>query len=555
VTSHRQALALHQAGKIVEAAAMYRTLLKARPKDGELLGLLGTAQFQLGNEQEALAAWRKSVVSQAPAPVKLRTIATILTATRQRGTALTAGFLAELIIPDWPPGAIPDLNDKHMIIALARALVTHKRPDAAAGLLVSVLPNLRGDTDFTKAAMAIIIDAGHGGKAIGFLRPLTGASSPVDGGLLIAHAAASDQAGLDEEARRLTRRAVEAVPVHLTAREPSQVLLVGILNQAPMAIRGGTTAAHLHFTKNTPANLALRHNGQYRFLSILPEAQSVARALSQMPRPQVILNNWVNGEHLSTPATLQFIAGFADRLALPVLNHPRNAAKTTRQINADRLAGIPDLVIPRLIRFSHEPETRELAMRLIGEKIGFPVIIRGPFAQKGVGAEKIDTPAALANHLATLPPMQLYAIEYVHNPVADGAYRKIRAAVIGEDVFITHVHFGPRWNVHRERGKEKLAAFDLDGKAASHAAQMIARPEEALGRPALAALHAIRARVPLDFYGIDFDLLPDGRVLFFEANAAMNLSLSDRPGLEQTRAAMRAAVRRLFENPPLSGAG
>jgi len=53
--------------------------------------------------------------------------------------------------------------------------------------------------------------------------------------------------------------------------------------------------------------------------------------------------------------------------------------------------------------------------------------------------------------------MQLYAIEYVHNPVAESAYRKIRAAVIGEELFITHVHFGPRWNVHRERDREKLS--------------------------------------------------------------------------------------------------
>jgi hypothetical protein len=434
-----------------------------------------------------------------------------------------------------------------MYIALARALVMRKQMEAAIGLLVSALSNLGGDTDFIKAATAVMIDAGHAEKAIAFLRPLTEVSGPVDGGLLIAHAAASHQAGLDEEARRLTRRAVEAVPVHLSAKEPGQVLLVGILNQAPMAITGGTTPAHLHFTTNTPASLALRHNHQYRFLSILPEAQSVAQALTAMPRPQIILNNWVNGEHLSTPATLQFISGFADRLALPVLNHPRKAADTTRQKNAHRLRGIPDLVIPRLIRFSHAPETRELAMRLIGEKVGFPVIIRGPFAQKGIGAEKIDTPAELASHLAVLPRMQLYAIEYVHNPAAGGAYRKIRAAVIGEEMFITHVHFGPHWKVHRERDKEKLAAFDLDGKPASHAARMIATPEETLGRPAIAALHEIRKRIPLDIYGIDFDMLPDGRVLFFEANAAMNLSLSNHAGLEQTRAAMRAAVRRLFE--------
>jgi len=67
-------------------------------------------------------------------------------------------------------------------------------------------------------------------------------------------------------------------------------------------------------------------------------------------------------------------------------------------------------------------------------------------------------------------------------------------------------------------------------------------------RPAMAALHEIRRRTPLDFYGIDFDLTKDGRVLFFEANAAMNLMLTDSPGRERVRGAMREAVRRLFES-------
>jgi glutathione synthase/RimK-type ligase-like ATP-grasp enzyme len=210
------------------------------------------------------------------------------------------------------------------------------------------------------------------------------------------------------------------------------------------------------------------------------------------------------------------------------------------------LTGIPNLVIPRLIRFANKTEIQGQMVRHIGKAIGFPVIIRGPFKQKGIGAEKIDSPGELSRHLATLPDEELYAIEYVDNPAAQGAYRKIRAAVIGHELFITHVHFGPRWNVHRERDREKLKAFDLDGTVTAHAARIIAAPEETLGRAAMAALHEIRRRVPLEFYGIDFDILPDGRALFFEANAAMNLSLSDRAGLEATRAAMRAALRRLF---------
>jgi glutathione synthase/RimK-type ligase-like ATP-grasp enzyme len=186
-------------------------------------------------------------------------------------------------------------------------------------------------------------------------------------------------------------------------------------------------------------------------------------------------------------------------------------------------------------------------VRVIQDMMGFPVIIRTAFEQRGIGAEKIDSPGELARHLAIQDDPQLYAIEYVDNPVVPGIYRKIRAAVIGEELFITHVHFGPHWNVHRDRDREKPKNLDLDGNLAAHAARIISAPEETLGAPAMAALHDIRRRIPLDIFGIDFDILPDGRVLFFEANAAMHLSLSDRAGVEKTRAAMRTAVRRLFQ--------
>jgi hypothetical protein len=46
-------------------------------------------------------------------------------------------------------------------------------------------------------------------------------------------------------------------------------------------------------------------------------------------------------------------------------------------------------------------------------------------------------------------------------------------------------------------------------------------PRAALGAPALAALHAIGRRLDLDYAGIDFTVLPDGRVFVFEANATM----------------------------------
>jgi cytochrome c-type biogenesis protein CcmH/NrfG len=86
VVSHKQAMALHQAGRIAEAADMYMALLAVRPHDAETLGLFGMAQFQLGKDEEAIAAWRKSLLAEAPAQVRLRIIANILTVTRKRST-------------------------------------------------------------------------------------------------------------------------------------------------------------------------------------------------------------------------------------------------------------------------------------------------------------------------------------------------------------------------------------------------------------------------------------------------------------------------------------
>ena len=58
-------------------------------------------------------------------------------------------------------------------------------------------------------------------------------------------------------------------------------------------------------------------------------------------------------------------------------------------------------------------------------------------------------------------------------------------------------------------------------------------PAEVLGPRALAALAAIGQRLDLDYCGADFSLLPDGRVLLFEANATMLVHPETEPVLER----------------------
>jgi hypothetical protein len=56
-------------------------------------------------------------------------------------------------------------------------------------------------------------------------------------------------------------------------------------------------------------------------------------------------------------------------------------------------------------------------------------------------------------------------------------------------------------------------------------------PASALGTRAMTAITALGRRLDLDFCGVDFSLLPDGRVLIFEANATMLVHLEDSPEL------------------------
>jgi glutathione synthase/RimK-type ligase-like ATP-grasp enzyme len=554
VMDREHAVGLHQAGRIGEAADIYETLLRAKPDDADLWGLLSVAQFQLDRNKEALASWRKCLSIETVIPLRLRNMANFLVLARQKGKteAQISDFLRGLEVPNWPKGLAPEPETRSMITGLARCLVDFGQKEAALRLLESLLADLSSDPDFLVSITPIMIAAGNPEKVLEPLRLLTSGAHRDNGAILIAHTAAARAAQQRQEAELMRRRACEAVPVLLSRKMPNQRMLIGILD-TPYFAKDAPSVKNFHFSANTPAALATKMNDDFRFLSIFPEAGAAKQALAALPRPQLIINNWVNPEILSKEDKLDFIADYADSFGVPVINHPRRAYLTTRQRNAERLAGIPNLLVPRILRILNDPQKRQLLISVISEELGFPVIIRSPFTQEGAQTVKIETPAELAAYLSSVKAPQLYAIQYIHNPVPEGAYRKIRAVVIGSELVMLHVRFGTKWNVHRAHDaneRRNLMAFDTKGTAAAFALKILRRPEEALGKPAMAALHEIRARTPLDFFGIDFDLLPDGRLLFFETNAAMNFGMREKEDLPEIILAMRKAFCRLFENPP-----
>jgi tetratricopeptide (TPR) repeat protein len=544
-----QALSHQEAGHLDAAISDYEMLLADRPEDAECLGLLALALHQSGQHEEARDTWLASFALPADAAVHLTNVNNLIAARSKARLPIDAEMFRQITLSGWPARRIPTSRERQVIISTADGLIRIGQSSAALRLIDDIAPYTGNDPAGARKLAELLMKAGEAERAHRLLADFSGLPAGKSAEMLLARAATAHAIGWKDEARRLTRAAVTALPVHITEAEPGQQFLIGVISQAPRAIARIMSPKHFHFCLNMPAHLAWQHSHLYRFWSVFPGAPGAAAAVEKLPRPHLILNNWVNPELLSKGGGLDFIAAFTDRLGLPVLNHPRAVALVTREHNAQRLAGIAGLVVPRLSRFRNEPTESGRLARSIAESFGFPVIIRDARMQAGKQMEKIATLAGLSAHLARTSAKDLYAIEFIDNEVAGGFYRKIRAVTFGNEVIVSHVHFGAQWNVHRERGSAAAARLRVPAAEEAFAQSILFRPDETLGKAAMAALREIRAWTPLDFYGTDFDLLPDGRLVFFEANAAMNIGLSGRPGegLEPIRARMFAAFHDLIE--------
>jgi hypothetical protein len=149
--------------------------------------------------------------------------------------------------------------------------------------------------------------------------------------------------------------------------------------------------------------------------------------------------------------------------------------------------------------------------------LAHPVLLRSAGKHGGESVELIETPEALDQALAAIPDdAQLYVTAYYDYRSDDGHFRKYRAIFVNRKPYPYHLAISPRWLVHyfsadmldhpHKRAEELAYLQDMAG---------------CLGAQALRTLSDIGARMDLDYCGIDFSRLPDGRILLFECNATM----------------------------------
>ena len=265
----------------------------------------------------------------------------------------------------------------------------------------------------------------------------------------------------------------------------------------------GSTDLHLMLPKSVP-----RHR-----LHVTPQL------LRQRRRPELIqyrclLNLITEPEH--NDKVLETLRKLLRETRGKVINRPEAVIASTRDQIAKRLNGVAGMHVPKAIRL---PGSKPHLLRSAIDQKGlqYPIILRRAGMHTGQTMTLVRDPAEFPEMIEG--EGDLIATEFVDFKSSDGLYRKYRAFFIGSHVIFRHMLVSDNWNVHAEDRKRFMAERQelLDEEEG-----LFGKTEGAFPDAIAKVMEAVRDKMELDYFGMDFAILPDGRVLLFEANATMN---------------------------------
>ncbi len=206
---------------------------------------------------------------------------------------------------------------------------------------------------------------------------------------------------------------------------------------------------------------------------------------------------------------------FARGCGRPLLNPPQAVARTQRQQLPALLGEIEGAVAAPCIVAGAPSSVAAVAAQVATAGIHFPLLVRPAASHGGAGLVRCENIEELACHLRGCHG-PAYVSAFCDTRSADGYYRKYRIIFVDREPFAYHLAISSHWMVHYFSADMEVSPWRI-----AEERRFLDDPGAALGARAMAAIAAIGRALDLDYGGIDFALLPDGRVFVFEANATM----------------------------------
>lgn len=472
-------------GRTEEAVEAYRTALPLRPSDPEIWSGLGLA---LLNTEQGEAALEATVGALAIDPHHADALYV-------RGSALLRLHRPQAARETFEHGLVTAPGEARMHLGLGDAC-------AELDLEREALEHLRRAVALDPTSKWAQANVGSMHYRLGDLDAAERhcqQALAIDPELVIAHqnlAGILAERGDDEAAQRHRDKAyrLRNLVIERAARPAAEVLALTTVGSG-----------------NIPHKYLLPTDRYTRidwFIEYAAEGQA-----AQLPPYDIVFN--IIGDPDYADATDTKVAAFLRGCDRPVLNDPARVGPTRRDRLPALLGDIAGVATPKAARLDpSDGKGRDVAAWLAAEHLSCPVLIRPIGSHGGRGLTLVRTPQELAEVDASFG---LYATEFVDfRSPADGRYRKYRAIFVDREPYPYHLAIKDDWLVH-------YYSAEMSGDAARKAEELeyLEDPRAILGEDAWAAVAAIGRRLDLDYAGIDFSHLADGRVLVFEANATM----------------------------------
>jgi len=338
--------------------------------------------------------------------------------------------------------------------------------------------------------------------------------------------------GIEDGAEHHSRLALRCDPGHALASQTlAEILERRGETQAATALLDEAYSRQNLFLEPAPESrmtvlvLSTEAAGNIPYRHILP-AQHYTRLIWYMEHareaqfaalpPYDLVFNAIGDPDLAGPSAAA-VQRFLRRCRRPVLNDPMLIPRTSRNLIPVTLGEIEDVVVPAAARIEHAAIARLGARRAVaGTGLEPPLLVRPTGSHGGKGLERALDWEELEAAVAALGEQDLYVTAYHDYRSADGLYRKGRVVFVDRRPFPYHWAGSSHWMVHYDAS----GAGEDDARRAEER-KLLEDPAGALGDRAWDAIARIGQTLDLDFCGLDFSVLPDGRVLVFEANATM----------------------------------
>lgn len=502
---------LKASGEVPAAIGAYREAVNLDPDYGEAWASLAGLLQETGDFAAAILAWRAAHVLMPAAIEPLNNLACALHEANEPEEAIRTYREGLLLAPD------------NAALHYNLASVLHASGDLPAALAEYALA-LRLQPDYVEA----LNNQGNAQKDIG---DYAGAEASYRRVLALRPDSAEAHCNL-AILYSLQERYDEAEIIYRQALALQPELVVAHRNLAALLIRDGRMAeARVHmdaaytrkcwFEEKHPGAIRTvlillgTEKGNVPFAHLFPAARNntvewmleydPVPANPQLPAYDLVFN--AMGEPDMTEKYVGLVDEFMLHCDRPLMNPPHAVARTARDHAGHLFGDVAGLLVPPVWRLRHG-ET-------LPADLVWPVLVRPAGSHGGEGLQRVDEAAQLADVLATFPQREIYLTAWIDYRSADGWYRKYRFVFINGVPMPYHLAISVNWMVHYA-----TADMLVDWKLAEEQ-RFLNDPASVLGDAVMEVVRRIGQRLALDFAGADLGVLPDGRVVLFEANATM----------------------------------